>query len=92
MTRHKVSQAHRLVYCIAVSHLDLPKHLGKSDPFLNGYKGKSRPNQAMKGPEGSRGIALLILNLGARRGRFSPGKDPLPIVQEAGCPRAGLEV
>jgi hypothetical protein len=41
---------------------------------------------------GSRGIALLILNLGARRGgwsaprpgRFTPGKDPVPIVQEAG--------
>jgi hypothetical protein len=39
---------------------------------------------------GSRGIALLILNLGASRGwvvslgHFSPGKDPVPIVQEAG--------
>jgi hypothetical protein len=41
---------------------------------------------------GSRGIALLILNLGTRRGarpaprpdRFTPGKDPVPIVQEAG--------
>jgi hypothetical protein len=37
-------------------------------------------------------MALLILNLGARRGgwlvprpgRFTPGKDPVPIVQEAG--------
>jgi hypothetical protein len=41
---------------------------------------------------GSRGIALLILDLGTRRGgwsaacpgRFTPGKDPVPIVQEAG--------
>jgi hypothetical protein len=41
---------------------------------------------------GSRGIALLILDLDARRGgwsaprpdRFTPGKDPVPIVQEAG--------
>jgi hypothetical protein len=41
---------------------------------------------------GSRGIALLFLDLGARRGgwsaprhgRFTPGKDPVPIVQEAG--------
>jgi hypothetical protein len=40
---------------------------------------------------GSSGIALLILNLGARRGgwsaarpgRITPGKDPVPIVQEA---------
>jgi hypothetical protein len=38
----------------------------------------------------SRGIALLFLDLGARRGgwsaplpgRFTPGKDPVPIVQE----------
>jgi hypothetical protein len=41
---------------------------------------------------GSRGIALLFLDLGGRRGgwsaprpgRFIPGKDPVPIVQEAG--------
>jgi hypothetical protein len=39
-----------------------------------------------------RGIALLFLDLGARRGgwsaprpgRFTPGKYPVPIVQEAG--------
>jgi hypothetical protein len=39
-----------------------------------------------------RGIALLFLDLGARRGgwsaprpgRFTPGKDPVPIVQEPG--------
>jgi hypothetical protein len=39
-----------------------------------------------------RGIALLFLDLGARRGgwsaphlgRFTPGKDPVPIVQKAG--------
>jgi hypothetical protein len=46
-----------------------------------------------EGPRGgSRGIALLILNLGARRGgwsaprpcRFTPGKDLVSIVQEAG--------
>jgi hypothetical protein len=41
---------------------------------------------------GSRGIALLILDLGARRGwvvsttprPVYPGKDPVPIVQEVG--------
>ena len=42
---------------------------------------------------GSRGIALLLLDHGTRRGwvinftprpRFPPGKDPVPIVQEAG--------
>jgi hypothetical protein len=41
---------------------------------------------------GSTGIALIILNLGARRGwlvsttprPFTSGKDPVPIVQEAG--------
>jgi hypothetical protein len=43
-------------------------------------------------PKAQRGIALLFLDLGARRGwvvsttprRFTPGKDPVPIVQEAG--------
>jgi len=42
---------------------------------------------------GSRGIAILFLDHGTRRGRgvsvmprplFTPGKDPVPIVQEAG--------
>ena len=42
---------------------------------------------------GSRGIALICLDHGTRRGRgvsvtprsiFTPGKDPVPIVQEAG--------
>ena len=45
------------------------------------------------GPEGGRGIALLFQDLGARRGwvvsstprpHFTPGKDPVPFVQEAG--------
>jgi hypothetical protein len=51
--------------------------------------------QATKGLQRGRGIALLILNLGARRGgwsaprpgRFTPEKDPVPIVQEAGSGR-----
>jgi len=43
---------------------------------------------------GSRGIALLFLDHGTRRGRevsvtprplFTPGKDQVPTVQEAGC-------
>jgi hypothetical protein len=52
-------------------------------------KGKGNRHE---GPEGGRGIALLFLDRGARRGgwpaprpgRFTPGKDPVPIVQEAG--------
>jgi hypothetical protein len=56
-------------------------------------EGKGHPITGHEGPRlGSRGIVLLILNLGARRGgwsaprpdRFTPGKDPVPIVQEAG--------
>jgi hypothetical protein len=48
---------------------------------------------SITGHQGPRGGALLILNLGVRRGvggqhhtasRFTPGKDPVPIVQEAG--------
>jgi hypothetical protein len=45
-----------------------------------------------KAQRGGTAIALLFLDLGARRGgwsapcpgRFTPGKDPVPIVQEAG--------
>jgi hypothetical protein len=52
---------------------------------------KTKTNRP-EGTEGGRGIALLFLDLGARRGwvvsttpsRFTPGKDPVPIVQEAG--------
>jgi hypothetical protein len=48
-----------------------------------------------------RGIALSFLDpalegggwSAPRPGRFTPGKEPVPIIQEAGwAPRAGLEV
>jgi hypothetical protein len=48
------------------------------------------PRNRPEGPEEGRGIAVLFLDLGARRGsaprpdRFTPGKDPVPIVQKAG--------
>jgi hypothetical protein len=50
------------------------------------------PRNRPEGTEGGRGIALLFLDLGASRGgwsaprpgRFTPGKDPVPIVREAG--------
>ena len=47
----------------------------------------------MKAQRGSRGIALLFLDLGTedggggsaqRPGRFAPGKDPVSIVKKAG--------
>jgi hypothetical protein len=46
--------------------------------------------------KGSKRIALLILDLGARKvgwstprpGRFTPRKDPVPIVQETGWAQA----
>jgi hypothetical protein len=45
----------------------------------------------MKAQRGSRGIALLFHDLGTRWGwvvggwaAFTPGKDPVPIIQEAG--------
>jgi hypothetical protein len=49
----------------------------------------NRPQGAQRG---CRGVYLLMLDLGARRVgwsaprpcRFTPGKDPVPIVQEAG--------
>jgi len=58
-----------------------------------GIKGKVIPLQARCGPEGGRGIALLFRDRGTRRGRvvssttrphFTPGKDPVHILQEAG--------
>jgi hypothetical protein len=53
---------------------------------------RSPYNRPRRAHRGSRGIALLIVDLGARRGgwsaprpgRFTPGKYPVPIVQEAG--------
>jgi hypothetical protein len=50
------------------------------------------PRNRPEGPEWGRGIALFFLDLGTRRvgwsapcpGRFTPGKDPVPIVQEVG--------
>jgi hypothetical protein len=53
---------------------------------------KVRPKEVPKVHRRNRGIGLLIHNLGARRcgwssprpGRFTPGKDPVYIVQEAG--------
>jgi hypothetical protein len=54
---------------------------------------KGTPNRP-EGPEGSGSIALLFLDLGTRRGRwsaprprrFTPRKDPVPIVPEAPGP------
>jgi hypothetical protein len=50
------------------------------------------PRIRSEGLEGGRGIAVPFLDLGTRRGgwsaprpgRFTPRKDPVPIVQEAG--------
>jgi hypothetical protein len=50
------------------------------------------PRNRPEGPEGGRCIALLLLDLGARRGgwsaprpgRFTPGKDSVSTVQKAG--------
>ena len=62
--------------------------------ILNRYlKVKVIPLQARCGPEGGRGIALLLHDRGTRRGwvvsstprpHFNPGKEPVPILQEAG--------
>ena len=64
------------------------KNRGKVHP-CTGTEALYRPY----GPQGSRGIALLFHYHGTRRGwvvsvtprpLFTPGKDPVPIVQEAG--------
>jgi hypothetical protein len=56
---------------------------------VNVKQSRYRPEQAQRV---GRGIALLFRDLGARRGgwpasrpgRFTPGKDPVPTVQEVG--------
>jgi len=57
------------------------------------WKGKVHPCTGRTAHRGNRGVALLFLGHGTRRGwvvsftprpLFIPGKDPLPIVQEAG--------
>jgi hypothetical protein len=50
------------------------------------YKGKDHPITVHQGPRGGRGIALLILNLGSRRGWVVSTTPrplyPVPIIQE----------
>jgi len=67
--------------------------LGSTQPLTEMSKGKVTPLQARLWPGGGRGMDLLFQDLSARRGvsgqqharpHFTPGKDPLPIAQEAG--------
>ena len=59
-----------------------------NDDIITKVKVKLAPEQATKAQRGSKGIALLFLNLGVRwsgwstprPGRFTPGKGPVPIV------------
>jgi hypothetical protein len=72
------------------SHIGHCTHTAESTGKV---KGKVIPLQARCGTEGGRGAALLFHDRGTRRGwvvsstprpHFTPGKDPVPIVQEAG--------
>ena len=68
-----------------------------------GYKGKGkgRPRTGHEGPEGKQMYSYTLPSTSAldaggwsapRPGHFTPGKDPVPIVQEAGwAPGAGLD-
>jgi hypothetical protein len=59
-----------------------------NDDKITKVKVKVTPEQATKAQKGSKDITLLFLNLGVkwggwskpRPGRFTPGKDPVPIV------------
>jgi hypothetical protein len=73
--------------------VNLPNAVNEgSHRYFYRYQHISNIFNRSEGPEGDRGIALLFLGLGTRRsgwsaprpGRFTPGKDPVPIVQEAG--------
>jgi len=78
-----------------VSTLNLPNGLNRKSVFCRMYKVKVKCTllQAVRPiGGGGRGIALLFLDHGTRRGwgisvtlrpLFTPGKDPVPIVQEA---------
>jgi len=66
------------------------EHLGYG--YLGQCKGKVFPLQARCGPEVGRGIALLFHDRGTRKGwvvsstprtHFTPGKGPVPILQES---------
>jgi hypothetical protein len=56
------------------------------------YNIKLNQSNRLEDPEGGRGVALLFFYFGVRMGgwsspsprRFTHGKDPVPIVQEAG--------
>jgi hypothetical protein len=82
--------ARRVRICVEVGHKGV-------DFYTQNIKGKSKgkvtPLQARCGPKVGTGIALLFHDHGTRRGwvfsstprpYFTPGKDPVPIVQEAG--------
>jgi hypothetical protein len=66
------------------------RRLGRVSGVTN-RRDKATTNRT-EGTEGGRGKALLFLDLGTRRcgwsaprpGRFTTGKDPVPIVQEVG--------
>jgi hypothetical protein len=53
-------------------------------------KGKIHPKSGHEGPEGEYRYTFALLDarwdvwLTPRPGRFTPGKDPVPIVEEAG--------
>jgi hypothetical protein len=84
--------------CLSLSRIEpkLPLHVARNlVTYYTKLQQKVKlgvPRNRPEGPEGGRGIALLFLDLGARRagwsaprpGHFTPGKDPVPIVQEAG--------
>jgi len=89
---HPVSHQNPICTCPSPTRATRLGHL-----ILNirwGVKCKVIPLQARCGPDGvGTGIALLFHDRGTRRGwvvrstprpHFNPGKDPVPIVQEAG--------
>jgi hypothetical protein len=70
------------------------RYITLTSSFRWEFKGKGHPTTGHQGPRGgSRGVAYSFSSsalegggwLSPRTGRFSPGKDPVPIVQEAGC-------
>jgi hypothetical protein len=71
-------------------HLHRSRRMDSKTEYI--YKKVKVPRNSPEGPEKGRGIDLLLLDLGTRMGgwsalspsRFTPGKDPVSIVREAG--------
>ena len=81
--------------CVFTQNHNNRENMFKNAKLMMGYKGKGkgRPRTGHEGPEGKQMYSYTLPSTSAldaggwsapRPGHFTPGKDPVPIVQEAG--------